>query len=396
MVEEFSLKIMMFAHSGSLNRGCEAIVRSSTDIIKEKILGAEIYLASDNPETDKIITRLDGIYDGTNRDIKKYRYHWWLSWLRIKLLQDESYALVKIHHNIIKHIKDMDIYLSIGGDNYCYGEQPGWYEIDRRVKKDGKQLVLWGCSIGEEDMSEKKLNDLRLFDLILARETITYNMLKSKGLNNVKLCADPAFTLEKEELKLPKGWQEGNTVGLNFSPLVWNKNKKSQEAVKSLITHILKTTDMTIVFTPHVMQEGNDDYEFLYEYYEEFKGTGRVIILPNNLNAMQYKGYIARMRFFIGARTHATIAAYSTYVPTMVLGYSVKSKGIARDLFGEEKLVVNVEELSNSKELKDKFNEMVAEEEEIGERLKGAIPNVKKMSYKAVEYLNELNKRFEN
>lgn len=88
--------------------------------------------------------------------IKKYRYHWWLSWLRIKLLQDESYALVKIHHNIIKHIKDMDIYLSIGGDNYCYGEQPGWYEIDRRVKKDGKQLVLWGCSIGEEDMYGKK------------------------------------------------------------------------------------------------------------------------------------------------------------------------------------------------------------------------------------------------
>ncbi len=395
MVEEFSLKIMMFAHSGSLNRGCEAIVRSSTDIIKEKILGAEIYLASDNPETDKIITKLDGIYDGTNRNIKKYTYHWWLSWLRIKLLQDESYALVKIHHNIIKHVKDMDVYLSIGGDNYCYGEQPGWYEIDRRVKKGGKQLVLWGCSIGEEDMSEKKLNDLRLFDLILARETITYNMLKSKGLNNVKLCADPAFTLEKEELKLPKGWQEGNTVGLNFSPLVWNKNKKSQEAVKSLITHILKTTDMTIALTPHVMQEGNDDYEFLYEYYEEFKETGRVIILPNNLNAMQYKGYIARMRFFIGARTHATIAAYSTYVPTMVLGYSVKSKGIARDLFGKEKLVVNVEELSNSKELKDKFNEMVAEEEELGERLKDVIPNMKKMSYKAVEYLNELNKRFE-
>ncbi len=386
---------MMFAHSGSLNRGCEAIVRSSTDIIKEKILGAEVYLASDNPETDKIITKLDGIYDGTNRDIKKYTYDWWLSWLRIKLLQDESYALVKIHHNIIKHIKDMDIYLSIGGDNYCYGEQPGWYEIDRRVKKSGKQLVLWGCSIGEEDMSEKKLNDLRLFDLILARETLTYNMLKNKGLNNVKLCADPAFTLEKEELKLPKGWQEANTVGLNFSPLVWNKNKKSQEAVKSLITHILKTTDMTIALTPHVMQVGNDDYEFLYGYYEEFKETGRVIILPNNLNAMQYKGYIARMRYFIGARTHATIAAYSTYVPTMVLGYSVKSKGIARDLFGKEKLVVNVEELSNSKELKDKFNEMVAEEEELRERLKDAIPNMKKMSYKAVEYLNELNKRFE-
>ena len=31
------MKIMMFAHDGSLNRGCEAIVRSSTDIIKERI-----------------------------------------------------------------------------------------------------------------------------------------------------------------------------------------------------------------------------------------------------------------------------------------------------------------------------------------------------------------------
>ena len=33
--------------------------------------------------------------------------------------------LGKIHQNMIKHIKDMDVFLSIGGDNYCYGEQPG-------------------------------------------------------------------------------------------------------------------------------------------------------------------------------------------------------------------------------------------------------------------------------
>ena len=90
----------------------------------------------------------------------------------------------------------------------------------------------------------------------------------------------------------------------------------------------------------------------LYKYYEEFKNTGRVILLPDNLNAIQYKGYIARMRFFIGARTHATIAAYSNCVPTMVLGYSVKSKGIAKDLFGEEKLVLGIEEISNSETLK--------------------------------------------
>ncbi|SEC07523.1 polysaccharide pyruvyl transferase family protein [Paenibacillus sp. GP183] len=384
------MKIMMFAHGGSLNRGCEAIVRSSTSLIKEKINGAKVYLASGKPETDKIISKLDGIYDGSSRGIKKYSYDWFLSSVKVKLFHDETYALGKIHSNIVKHIPNMDVCLSIGGDNYCYGEQPGWYEINRRVKAQGKKLVLWGCSVGPEDMSARKLEDLKLFDLILARETLTFNLLKSKGLNNVKLCADSAFTMEKEELELPTGWLEGNTLGLNFSPLVWKRNTKSQQAVRDLITHILDTTDMSIALTPHVMEGGNNDYEVLHHYYEEFKHTGRVILLPNHLNATQYKGYISRMRFFIGARTHATIAAYSNFVPTMVLGYSIKSKGISMDIFGEEKLVLGIEEISDSNKLKNKFNEMVRGEEEIRQKLQQAIPNIKQMSYKAVEYLDKL------
>ncbi|NQX60381.1 polysaccharide pyruvyl transferase family protein [Paenibacillus qinlingensis] len=384
------MKIMMFAHNGSLNRGCEAIVRSSTSLIKEKINGAQVYLASAKPETDQLITKLDGIYDGSSQRIKKYSFTWLRSSLHVKLFKDESYALGKMNNNIVKHIPSMDICLSIGGDNYCYGEQPGWYEINRRVKAQGKKLVLWGCSIGAEDMSERKLADLKLFDLILARETLTYEMLKGKGLNNVKLVADPAFTMEKEELTLPDGWQAGNTVGLNFSPLVSDKNPQSQQAVRDLIRHIIETTDMTIALTPHVIEGGNNDFEILQKYYEEFKHTGRVILLPNYLNATQYKGYIARMRFFIGARTHATIAAYSNYVPTLVLGYSIKSKGIAKDLFGEEKLVLNLQELSNSTKLINGFKEMVAEEDDIKQKLQIVIPYMKQMSYKAVEHLDEL------
>ncbi|SFL10893.1 Polysaccharide pyruvyl transferase family protein WcaK [Paenibacillus sp. 1_12] len=386
------MNIMMFAHDGSLNRGCEAIVRSSTHIIKEKIDGAKVYLASGKPETDTIISKLDAIYDGSTCEINKYSYDWFLSAVKVKLFKDETYALGIIHNNIVKHIPDMDVCLSIGGDNYCYGEQPGWYEVNRRVKAQGKKLVLWGCSIGQEDMSERKLKDLKLFDLILARESLTYHMLQSHGLSNVKLVADSAFTMDKEELELPRGWQEGNMVGLNFSPLVLSKNSQSRAAVRDLIAHIIKTTPMTIAFTPHVMEGGNNDYHILHSYYEEFKSKnkGRVILLPNYLNAMQYKGYISRMRFFIGARTHATIAAYSNCVPTMVLGYSVKSKGISKDIFGEEKLVLGIDEISNSQQLKAKFDEMVKEEASIKQRLRVSIPHIKNMSYKAVEYLDQL------
>ena len=341
------MNILMFFHGGSLNRGCEAIVRSSVEMIKECIPNSKIFLVSDMPETDKVIPNLDGIFDGGDRSIKKFSYEWFYSSVKVKVFNDESYALGKIHKNVIDHINDADVCLSIGGDNYCYGEQPGWYEINKRVRSLGKKLILWGCSIGKEDMSDRKLEDLKLYDLILARETLTYNMLVHLGLENVELCADPAFTMESEELPLPKGFIEGNTIGLNYSPLVMKRNPKSYEALSQLIAHIIHSTDMTIALTPHVIAEGNNDYEILYRFYNEFESTDRVIILPDHLTAPQYKGYISRMRFFIGARTHATIAAYSSSIPTMVLGYSVKSKGIAKDIFGEEKLVMGINEIAD-------------------------------------------------
>ncbi|MDU3723772.1 MAG: polysaccharide pyruvyl transferase family protein [Clostridium celatum] len=384
------MKIMMYGHDGSLNRGCEAIVRSSSEMIKDRVKASKIILASGNPKTDKMLKKIDEVFNGSAVEFNPNLFQKIRIAAEVKLLKSEHYALGKIYKNVINKIDDIDILLSIGGDNYCYGEQPGFYEINRRVKKNGKKLVLWGCSIGKEDMSKRKLEDLKNFDLILARETLTYDMLKNKGLTNVKLVADPAFTMEKEELPLPRGWKENDTIGLNFSPLVLNRNKQSANAVKELIKHILESTESTIALTPHVMIEGNNDFEILNEIYEEFKDTKRVIILPNNLNAIQYKGYIARMRAFIGARTHATIAAYSNSVPTMVLGYSVKSRGIAKDLFGYERLVLGINEISDSNKLKDGFDQMIKDEKEIKGHLNNTIPRIKEMSYKSVEYLKDL------
>lgn len=380
----------MFFHGGSRNRGCEAIVRSGVALIKNQDANAKVDLLSWKPETDKIIPLLDNIYPDEYKIIKKFSPTWFACVIKNKLFKDENFTFRKLHSDVIDKIPNYDVILSIGGDNYCYGEQPGIYEIDRSVKRAGKKLVLWGASIGEEDLSEEKVKDLKLFDLILARESLTYDILKKNGVQNVKLCADGAFTMEKEELPLPEGWYEGNTLGFNFSPLVWKKNPASHKAAFDLVRHILDTTDMTIAFTPHVIEPGNDDYECLQDFYEEFKNTGRVLLLPNNLNAIQYKGYIARMRFFIGARTHATIAAYSNLVPTMVLGYSVKSKGIAKDIFGEEKLVLSLQEISDSQKLIAKFEEMKAEEKELITILTNKIPEIKKMSHKAAEYLFQL------
>lgn len=383
----------MFFHNGSKNRGCEAIVRSGAAVIKGQNPGSVLDLASKSPETDAIIPLIDHIFLDGRKTITKFSADWFISALKLKLFKDETYALRKIHSDIIDRIPKYDVFLSIGGDNYCYGEQPGVYEVDRSIKKAGKKLVLWGASIGDDDLSPLKIEDLKSFDLILARESLTFATLQKNGLTNVKLVADGAFLMDKEELPLPAGWAEGNTIGLNFSPLVYKKNSAAKQAFSDLIQHILDTTDMTIALTPHVTEASNNDFEILSEFYQQYKGTNRVLILPDNLNAIQYKGYIARMRFFVGARTHATIAAYSNAVPTMVLGYSVKSKGIAKDLFGEEKLVLSLKEISDSAMLKQKFNEMVAQESQIRQQLTEVLPRIRQMSAKAGEYLSELISR---
>lgn len=384
------MKVLMFAHAGSLNRGCEAIVRSTVNMIKKMNPQAKVYLASGNPSSDAMIENLDDVFDARPIPITRYSYDWIVSSMQLKLFKTESYALRRIEQGTIRHISDMDVCLSIGGDNYCYGDQPGLYEINRTVKEAGKKLVLWGCSIGEEDMNERKLVDLQQFDLILARESLTHEMLCQAGLHNVERCADPAFTLEYEELELPSGWKEGKMIGLNYSPLVYQRNPASKNAVRHLIAHILAHTDLCIALTPHVIEPGNDDAEILKSYYEEFKHTGRVILLPDDLNAMQYKGYIRRMRFFIGARTHATIAAYSSMVPTMVLGYSVKSKGIAKDLFGLEKLVLSLEQLSVSSILIERFNELIRDEAAIKLQLELVLPDMHRLSLRAGTRLQEL------
>jgi len=385
-----NLKILMFFHGGSKNRGCEAIIRTAAALLKQNPCVAKLGLASGDPESDRKVPHIDVLHWDQRGTVEKFSPYGMLSMLKVKLFKDESMAFRKMHESIIKLIPQYDVFLSIGGDNYCYGEQPGIYEIDRQIKKAGKKLVLWGASIGAEDLSGDKIRDLKSFDLLLVRESLTQQVLAEAGIPNVQLVADGAFLMEKTELPLPQNWQEGNTLGFNLSPLVLKRNPAAKEAAIQLIQHILDTTDMTICFTPHVILPGNDDYETLKELQEMFEDTGRTILLPTGLDATEIKGYIASMRFFIGARTHATIAAYSSLVPTVVLGYSIKSKGIAKDIFSEEKLVLNIDEISDAEKLIAAFEQMQSEEDALRQTLTTRIPEIRSLARKAADHVFNL------
>lgn len=343
-------KIMLYNHGGCANHGCEAIVRSTTALFAGR---AKLSLSSDQADDDRKagLEGLEAIISSTisSRSIRRI-----INSIAFRLGQPREMEIARKYGTTLDLGKRSDICLSIGGDTYCYNHQEHLQVINGRLKRANKPMVLWGCSVEPDLLSGVTLEDLKAYDLIVARESITEEAMKAVGLPVMRWC-DPAFTLAYEELPLPLGWKAGNTVGINVSPLVLHKAKDGDAALAAfvaLIRHILDTSDSAVALIPHVTWAHDNDLDALSALKAQFADEPRVFLLPGDLNALQLKGYIRRLSMLVTARTHASIAGYSSAVPTLVIGYSVKAKGIARDLFGsEEGHLIPVQELSGEGEL---------------------------------------------
>lgn len=367
------MKYILYPHGGSCNHGCEAIVRSTA-----KLLDAQLTLYSNNVEEDKLagLGKFCNISAAMN-PIRRSSFRYFKALMQVHIGGKQNAFDELVFRHIVEASKSADFFLSIGGDNYCYGEPYYIYLVNQMLDKAGVKRILWGASVEPGSIDERMLNDLRGYHKIWARESLTYEALLSKGLTQTFLLPDPAFVMDRKDLPLPDGFVEGNTVGINVSPMIIDYEKNQGMALQNyvnLVRHIIKETDMQVALIPHVVWNYNDDRNPLSQLYEMFKDTGRVVMIEDH-NAEELKGYIARCRFMVVARTHASIAAYSTQVPTLVVGYSVKAKGIAKDIFGSfDNYVIPVQDLESENELIDRFNWIVANESIIKERYAQVIP----------------------
>jgi polysaccharide pyruvyl transferase WcaK-like protein len=369
---------IMYPHGGSGNHGCEAIVKSTAAAILRNNQETDIILYSANPDQD-ISYGLDDICNIQiqNSPINKLSLDYIKASFQRHILKDkEAYDKVSYKRLFSKCNKNT-IALSIGGDNYCYGQPENIYFMNKNVRRNSAKSVLWGCSVEPDDIDENMKKDLAGYDLIVARESISYKALK-KINSNTKLYPDPAFILDKKELPLPEGFLGRNTLGINISPMIMGYEKQNgvtMENYISLINHIIEATDMNIALIPHVEWAHNNDLQPLRELYDIFKESGRVVLIGEGYNCEELKGFIARLRMFIAARTHASIAAYSTSVPTLVVGYSVKARGIARDIFGTEVgYVIPVQALKEKNDLKNAFDFIIKNERSIKDKLQSIMP----------------------
>ena len=387
-------ELVMYMHAGSGNHGCEAIVNSLCHMINEDVVLVSYAGSEDRQYSLNNLCRIV-----QERRFEDHKVMHVLYYLYRKLTGDKE-SFIRYRYGEIFKKKSIPLAVSIGGDNYCYDSMLNDLRLaNGAFNKAGAKTVLLGCSVEPELLKrEDILKDLSEYYTIIARESITFEALQNAFEGREKRpvilnCPDPAFTLGKKELPLPEGFAEGNTIGINVSPMILDNEKQSGitlENYRTLIRYLIDETDMQIALIPHVVWQKNDDRKPIHQLYEEFKATGRVIEIPDG-SCTELKGYIARCRFFIGARTHSTIAAYSSGVPTLVVGYSVKARGIAKDLFGtEENYVLPVQSLKQHDDLKKGFQWMLQREDEIRAHLKNIMPEYQKRACEAGREIDRL------
>lgn len=399
------MKIYLAGQTNFGNRGCEALVRSTSLMINKMLPVANIVCPLNDPLRDG--QQWSSASDYSVRFIKapvfsKYYTFWHRTCRVLPFVERWGIPSFPLDRVTSEELKDTDYMIMTGGDilSLDYGV-PSLYVWSSFVEKfidQGIPTILWAASVGPftkvPHVEKAMLQHLKKYTAITVRETVSYEYLKSLGLENVDLVADPAFNLEKEtDVSFPFS-PETPVLGVNVSPLIrkWRESDADKELMDAEVVTFLKNmlaeTDYSILLIPHVGDLGgseiNSDYAYMKSLLNHVEGwEDRIKLLPDSYNAAQLKHIISLCQFFIGARTHSTIAALSMGVPTISIGYSVKATGINQDLFGHTRYVLNTPEVS-AKTLKSAFLILEKESTDIKQTLMAKVPEFKENAYQSV------------
>lgn len=388
--------ILIIVCSGTYNRGTEALVRGTIQLFQETFGNINVTLSSSTPNEDSLL-KLPYVSAYIPRVTKHHG-------ILCRIIQKISRLVSKKKRydfsKLVEYAKRQDIILVVGADNYdvAYNAFEGLHTQNVLLKKECRgKLFLYDCSLNKDSVTEQFIDEAKMFDAFSVREHQTLENLKGKyNGDNLYYFPDPAFIMPPQSVELPKYWKANNMVGINLSTLIVGSSygsglhDKVIGAYKYMMDKILEETQFDIVLIPHVMKR--KDLAILEEIKELYKSNGRVHLISNeDYKSPELKYIISSCRFFVGARTHATIAAYSSCVPTLVLGYSTKSIGIAQDLFGtEEGYVISIKDVKQKEDLWNGLENIIRNEKEIKAQLQEKMPHYQEQVYSMAKLFKEL------
>jgi colanic acid/amylovoran biosynthesis protein len=256
-------------------------------------------------------------------------------------------------------VRSASAVVASGGDVFC--SEYGHRSLLSHLKpleiacKAGVPVILHAQSIGpftnEEDRSAF-LRIARQAAAITVREAASYKYVIGDlqlREDRCHLVADPAFLLgqpdpeEGERLfKHHRAREDRPTVALSTSEAICHwKNSDGTGHLDTwleIVRWLRSELKANVILIPHVQEISplNDDRVLATEIQRRLGYDDGVRLAGGNFSAEEFKAIISRCDFLVAERMHAAIAGLSTGVPTLVVGYSIKAKGILSDLLGPE------------------------------------------------------------
>lgn len=410
-------RFLLVGNGSYANRGCEAIVRGTMEILRKEYGGVDaragVYGLSSEAK-DQIHDEIDP--DVYNFELTNWSTRWSKNWLQDRLNSVFGTNFVSVNRPLLPHLDNVEAALEIGGDNFSldYGLPRHLLNMDKYLMSRKIPVILWGASIGpfdsEPEFAKIMLDHLRNVKGLFVRESFSRDYLSENGISeNVRLMSDPAFVMNPAEydsdkfgLEVPQG-----AIGLNFSPLmakflikervqVWELDESHLAAWRSFcvdaVVNIASMFGRDILLIPHVgsVRAGIDDFQFMESVAREAQGKAKskILYVSRKLASAEMKSIISKCHIFAGARTHSTIAALSTKVPTLSLGYSMKARGLNQDIFGSQEYCISSNNLK-LEALLEKISLLLDNRDSIAGFLDKKLPEIKANAYAAGPMLRQ-------
>ena len=167
------MKYVMYPHGGSGNHGCEAIVRTTVNLLGED---AGLYSSRPSQDVEVGLNKICRV-ELAEQPIGRGGLVYFKALLKSKFLGRKDAFDEAVFRQVLKGTKLADCFLSIGGDNYCYGHNRFIYLVNRMIDRKGIPRILWGSSVEPDSIDGLMLSDLNGYKKIWARESLTYEAL---------------------------------------------------------------------------------------------------------------------------------------------------------------------------------------------------------------------------
>ena len=241
--------------------------------------------------------------------------------------------------------------------------------------------------------------------LVIARGQGTLDNLSGIGVKeNVKLCADGAFTMKDSEnwnAEVDKvcgadDFFDDKVVGLSISSVVQKKcNKLNLDYIKTMVELIeyLNSEGYKVFMIANAARINSDkprnnDLMVGDAIYEALTDKTMVRWYHKEMDAEEIRAYIAKCRVLIASRFHAMIGALQKQVPVLLIGWSHKYQEVL-DMFELGQYAMDFSKLDTDL-MKEEFTKFMADEAIIREKLAKNHDAVMESSANNIRYIKEV------